>query len=131
MNIKNNSEYELGATLIHIKTENMSIDASTPVRSDKEVQDVASIAIAKSLNRALSDLPPVDRLITGIAHMGKEVKSAEVSVFKPSVKSMKAFIAAIRSVIVSSEMAEIDKYEKNICPLPKEVKDYIKELITK
>lgn len=44
---------------------------------------------------------------------------------------MKAFVEAIYKATTSGKMDGIDTYEKDVCPLPKEVKDYIKELISK
>jgi len=130
MNIRNNSEYLIGAALIHIETEHMSIDAVTSAQSDEEIQEVVNHSIAKGLNNALGDIPFADKLLYGLAHIGAEADSAEVNVVQPSIKSMKAFVAAIWSVITSGKMDEVDEYEKNMCPLPKEVKDYIKELIS-
>lgn len=120
---------EFGASVLHIETEHMSIGTVLP--EGIEAEELVSITLAKAYHEMLSAKfdDPIDRLLYGIAHITEE--TANVTVYKPSIKSMKAFVAAIWSVITSGKMDEIDTYEKEICPLPKEVKDYIKELISK
>lgn len=72
-----------------------------------------------------------DRLLFGLAHVGEEADSAKVNVIKPSIQSIITFVNAIYRATKSGKMDEVDSYEKGVYPLPKEVKDYIKELISK
>lgn len=135
MEIKNNLEYTLGTTIVNIETENMSIVATSIAQNDEEVHEVITKAIAKSFSEALSNtpdnIPSINKLLFGLAHIGEEADSAKVNVIKPSIKSMKAFVYAIYRATKSGRMNWIDAYEKDVCSLPKEVKDYIKELISK
>ena len=135
MEIRNNLEYTLGTTIVHIETKGMSIVATSITRSDEEIHEVITQAIAKSFSDALKDtfssMSSVDRLLFGLAHVGEEADSAKVNVIKPSIESITAFVNAIYSATKSGKMDEVDSYEKSVCPLPKEVKDYIKELISK
>lgn len=135
MEIRNNLEYTLGTTIVNIETENMSIVATSIAQNDEEVHEVITKAIAKSFSNALSNtpdnIPSINKLLFGLAHIGEEADSAKVNVIKPSIKSMKAFVYAIYRATKSGKMDRIDTYEKDVCPLPKEVKDYIKGLISK
>lgn len=135
MEIRNNLEYALGTTIVNIETENMSIVATSIAQNDEEVHEVITKAIAKSFSEALSNtpdnIPSINKLLFGLAHIGEEADSAKINVIKPSIKSMKAFVYAIYKVTTSGKMDRIDTYEKDVCLLPKEVKDYIKELISK
>ena len=120
---------EFGATVLHIETEHMSIGTVLP--EGETVEETVNMALTKSYYKMLSAEidNPVERIFYGLDHIAEEAASVSVTVYKPSVKSIKTFVAAIWSVITSGKMDEIDEYEKNICPLPKEIKDYIKELI--
>lgn len=135
MEIRNNLEYTLGTTIVNIETENMSIVATSIAQNDEEVHEVITKAIAKSFSEALSNtpdnIPSINKLLFGLAHIGEEADSAKVNVIKPSIQSMKAFVYAIYRATKSGKMDRIDTYEKDVCPLPKEVKDYIKGLISK
>lgn len=135
MKIRNNLEYTLGTTIVHIETKNMSIVTTSIARSDEEVHEVITQAIAKSfsdaLSNALDNIPSINRLLFGLAHIGEEADSAKVNVLKPSIQSIITFVNAIYRATKSGKMDEVETYEKDVCPLPKEVKDYIKELISK
>lgn len=135
MEIRNNLEYTLGTTIVHIETKGMSIVATSITQSDEEVHEVITQAIAKSFSDALretfSNMSLADRLLFGLAHVGEEADSAKVNVIKPSIQSIITFVNAIYRATKSGKMDEVDSYEKGVCPLPKEVKDYIKELISK
>lgn len=135
MEIRNNLEYTLGTTIVHIETKGMSIVATSIAQSDEEVHEVITQAIAKSFSDALretfSNMSSADRLLFGLAHAGEEADSAKVNVIKPSIQSIITFVNAIYRATKSGKMDEVDSYEKGVCPLPKEVKDYIKELISK
>lgn len=132
MEIRNNLEYTLGTTIVNIETENMSIVATSIAQNDEEVHEVITKAIAKSFSEALSNtpdnIPSINKLLFGLAHIGEEADSAKVNVIKPSIQSMKAFVYAIYRATKSGKMDRIDTYEKDVCPLPKEVKDYIYKL---
>lgn len=135
MEIRNNLEYTLGTTIVHIETENMSIVATSIAQNDEEVHEVIAQAIAKSFSDALSNtpdnIPSINKLLFGLAYIGEEADSAKVNVIKPSIQSMKKFVEAIYKATTNGKMDGIDTYEKDVCPLPKEIKDYIKELISK
>lgn len=135
MKIRNNLEYTLGTTIVHIETKNMSIVTTSIAQSDEEVHEVITQAIAKSfsdaLSNALDNIPSINRLLFGLAHIGEEADSAKVNVLKPSIQSIITFVNAIYRATKSGKMDEVETYEKDVCPLPKEVKDYIKELISK
>ena len=135
MEIRNNLEYTLGTTIVHIETENMSIVATSIAQNDEEVHEVITRAIAKSfsdsLSNTLDNIPSINKLLFGLAHIGEEADSAKVNVIKPSIQSIITFVNAIYRATKSGKMDEVDTYEKDVCPLPKEVKDYIKELISK
>lgn len=135
MEIRNNLEYTLGTTIVHIETENMSIVATSIAQNDEEVHEVIARAIAKSFSDALSNtpdnIPSINKLLFGLAYIGEEADSAKVNVIKPSIQSMKKFVEAIYKATTNGKMDGIDTYEKDVCPLPKEIKDYIKELISK
>lgn len=132
MKIKNNLEYTLGTTIVNIETENMSIVATSIAQNDEEVHEVIAQAIAKSFSDALSNtldnIPSINKLLFGLAHIGEEADSAKVNVIKPSIKSIITFVNAIYRATKSGKMNWIDAYEKDVCPLPKEVKDYIYKL---
>ena len=117
MEIRNNHLYEMGATIVNVDTENMGIVFTTSAKSDEDIE--------------AGKVDPIEGMLFGLSRVKDEYESAEVSVVKPSIKSMKAFVEAVYKVTTSGKMDEIDTYEKDVCPLPKEVKDYIKELISK
>ena len=129
--MKINEIKEFGASVLHIETEHMSIGTVLP--EGKETEEIVSIALAKAYHEMISATinNPIDRILYGLAHIHGEIDTLNVTIYKPSVKSMKAFVAAIYLAFKSGEMDEIHEYEKNICTLPKEVEDYIKELISK
>lgn len=137
MEIRNNHLYEMGATIVNVDTENMGIVFTTSAKSDEDIEQACKEAVSRSLARGISDaveagkVDPIEGMLFGLSRVKDEYESAEVSVVKPSIKSMKAFVEAIYKAIASGKMDGIDAYEKDVCPLPKEVKDYIKELISK
>ena len=137
MEIRNNHLYEMGATIVNVDTENMGIVFTTSAKSDEDIEQACKEAVSRSLARGISDaveagkVDPIGGMLFGLSRVKDEYESAEVSVVKPSIKSMKAFVEAIHKATTSGKMDEIDTYEKDVCPLPKEVKDYIKELISK
>ncbi len=137
MEIRNNHLYEMGATIVNVDTENMGIVFTTSAKSDEDIEQACKEAVSRSLARGISDaveagkVDPIEGMLFGLSRVKDEYESAEVSVVKPSIKSMKAFVEAVYKVTTSGKMDEIDTYEKDVCPLPKEVKDYIKELISK
>lgn len=137
MEIRNNHLYEMGATIVNVDTENMGIVFTTSAKSDEDIEQVCKEVISRSLARGISDaveagkVDPIEGMLFGLSRVKDEYESAKVSVVKPSIKSMKAFVEAIYKATTSGKMDEIDTYEKDVCPLPKEVKDYIKELISK
>lgn len=137
MEIRNNHLYEMGATIVNVDTENMGIVFTTSVQSDKDIEQACKEVVSRSLARGISDavsagkVNPIDGMLFGLSRVKDEYESAQVSVIKPSIKSMKAFVEAIYKATTSGKMDGIDTYEKDVCPLPKEVKDYIKELISK
>lgn len=137
MEIRNNHLYEMGATIVNVDTENMGIVFTTSAKSDEDIEQACKEAVSRSLARGISDaveagkVDPIEGMLFGLSRVKDEYESAEVSVVKPSIKSMKAFVEAIHKATTSGKMDEIDTYEKDVCPLPKEVKDYIKELISK
>ena len=137
MEIRNNHLYEMGATIVNVDTENMGIVFTTSAKSDEDIEQACKEAVSRSLARGISDaveagkVDPIEGMLFGLSRVKDEYESAEVSVVKPSIKSMKAFVEAIYKVTTSGKMDGIDAYEKDVCPLPKEVKDYIKELISK
>lgn len=137
MEIRNNHLYEMGATIVNVDTENMGIVFTTSAKSDEDIEQACKEAVSRSLARGISDaveagkVDPIDGMLFGLSRVKDEYESAQVSVIKPSIKSMKAFVEAIYKATTSGKMDGIDTYEKDVCPLPKEVKDYIKELISK
>lgn len=137
MEIRNNHLYEMGATIVNVDTENMGIVFTTSAKSDEDIEQACKEAVSRSLARGISDaveagkVDPIEGMLFGLSRVKDEYESAEVSVVKPSIKSMKAFVEAVYKATTSGKMDEIDTYEKDVCPLPKEVKDYIKELISK
>lgn len=137
MEIRNNHLYEMGATIVNVDTENMGIVFTTSAKSDEDIEQACKEAVSRSLARGISDaveagkVDPIEGMLFGLSRVKDEYESAEVSVVKPSVKSMKAFVEAVYKATTSGKMDWIDAYEKDVCPLPKEVKDYIKELISK
>lgn len=137
MEIRNNHLYEMGATIVNVDTENMGIVFTTSVQSDKDIEQACKEAVSRSLARSISDaisagkVNLIDGMLFGLSRVKDEYESAQVSVIKPSIKNMKAFVEAIYKATTSGKMDGIDTYEKDVCPLPKEVKDYIKELISK
>ena len=137
MEIRTNHLYEMGATIVNVDTENMGIVFTTSAKSDEDIEQACKEAVSRSLARGISDaveagkVDPIEGMLFGLSRVKDEYESAEVSVVKPSIKSMKAFVEAVYKVTTSGKMDEIDTYEKDVCPLPKEVKDYIKELISK
>lgn len=137
MEIRNNHLYEMGATIVNVDTENMGIVFTTSAKSDEDIEQACKEAVSRSLARGISDaveagkVDPIEGMLFGLSRVKDEYESAEVSVVKPSIKSMKAFVEAIHKATTSGKMDGIDTYEKDVCPLPKEVKDYIKELISK
>ena len=137
MEIRNNHLYEMGATIVNVDTENMGIVFTTSAKSDEDIEQACKEAVSRSLARGISDaveagkVDPIEGMLFGLSRVKDEYESAEVRVVKPSIKSMKAFVEAVYKVTTSGKMDEIDTYEKDVCPLPKEVKDYIKELISK
>lgn len=137
MEIRNNHLYEMGVTIVNVDTENMEIVFTTSAKSDEDIEQACKEAVSRSLARGISDaveagkVDPIEGMLFGLSRVKDEYESAEVSVVKPSIKSMKAFVEAVYKVTTSGKMDEIDTYEKDVCSLPKEVKDYIKELISK
>ena len=137
MEIRNNHLYEMGATIVNVDTENMGIVFTTSAKSDEDIEQACKEAVSRSLARGISDaveagkVDPIEGMLFGLSRVKDEYESAEVSVVKPSIKSMKAFVEAVYNATASGKMDGIDAYEKDVCPLPKEVKDYIKELISK
>lgn len=137
MEIRNNHLYEMGVTIVNVDTENMEIVFTTSAKSDEDIEQACKEAVSRSLVRGISDaveagkVDPIEGMLFGLSRVKDEYESAEVSVVKPSIKSMKAFVEAVYKVTTSGKMDEIDTYEKDVCSLPKEVKDYIKELISK
>lgn len=137
MEIRNNHLYEMGATIVNVDTENMGIVFTTSAKSDEDIEQACKEAVSRSLARGISDaveagkVDPIEGMLFGLSRVKDEYESAEVSVVKPSIKSMKAFVEAVYKVTTSGKMDGIDSYEKDVCPLPKEVKDYIKELVSK
>ena len=137
MEIRNNHLYEMGATIVNVDTENMGIVFTTSAKSDEDIEQACKEAVSRSLARGISDaveagkVDPIEGMLFGLSRIKDEYESAEVSVVKPSIKSMKAFVEAVYKATASGKMDGIDAYEKDVCPLPKEVKDYIKELISK
>ena len=137
MEIRNNHLYEMGATIVNVDTENMGIVFTTSAKSDEDIEQACKEAVSRSLARGISDaveagkVDPIEGMLFGLSRVKDEYESAEVSVVKPSIKSMKAFVEAVYKVTTSGKMDGIDAYEKDVYPLPKEVKDYIKELISK
>ena len=115
----------------------MGIVFTTSAKSDEDIEQACKEAVSRSLARGISDaveagkVDPIEGMLFGLSRVKDEYESAEVSVVKLSIKSMKAFVEAIHKATTSGKMDEIDTYEKDVCPLPKEVKDYIKELISK
>lgn len=137
MEIRNNHLYEMGATIVNVDTENMGIVFTTSAKSDEDIEQACKEAVSRSLARGISNaveagkVDPIEGMLFGLSRVKDEYESAEVSVVKPSIKSMKAFVEAVYKATTSGKMDGIDAYEKDVCPLPKEVKDYIKELISK
>lgn len=137
MEIRNNHLYEMGATIVNVDTENMGIVFTTSAKSDEDIEQACKEAVSRSLARGISDaveagkVDLIEGMLFGLSRVKDEYESAEVSVVKPSIKSMKAFVEAVYKATTSGKMDGIDAYEKDVCPLPKEVKDYIKELISK
>lgn len=137
MEIRNNHLYEMGATIVNVDTENMGIVFTTSAKSDEDIEQACKEAVSRSLVRGISDaveagkVDHIEGMLFGLSRVKDEYESAEVSVVKPSIKSMKAFVEAVYKATTSGKMDVIDAYEKDVCPLPKEVKDYIKELISK
>ena len=137
MEIRNNYLYKMGATIVNIDTENMGIIFTTGVQSDEDIEQACQEAVSRSLARSISDaitagkVNPIEGMLFGLSGVKDEYESARVSVIKPSIESMKAFVEAIYKVTTSGKIDGINTYEKNVCLLPEEVKDYIKELISK
>ena len=137
MEIRNNYLYKMGNTIVNVDTENMGIIFTTGVQSDEDIEQACQEAVSRSLARNISDavtagkVDPIEGMLFGLSTVKGEYESAKVSVIKPSIKSMKAFVEAIYKVTTSGKMDGIDTYEKDVCLLPKEIKDYIKELISK
>ena len=137
MEIRNNYLYKMGATIVNIDTENMGIIFTTGVQSDEDIEQACQEAVSRSLARSISDaitagkVNPIEGMLFGLSGIKDEYESARVSVIKPSIESMKAFVEAIYKVTTSGKIDGINTYEKNVCLLPEEVKDYIKELISK
>ena len=137
MEIRNNYLYKMGNTIVNVDTENMGIIFTTGVQSDEDIEQACQEAVSRSLARNISDavtagkVDPIEGMLFGLSRVKDEYESAKVSVIKPSIKSMKAFVEAIYKVTTSGKMDGIDTYEKDVCLLPKEIKDYIKELISK
>lgn len=134
MEIRNNHLYEMGATIVNVDTENMSIVFTTGVQSDEDIEQACKEAVSRSLARSISDavtagkVDPIEGMLFGLSRVKNVYESAQVSVIKPSIESMKAFVEAIYKVTTSGKMDGIDTYEKDVRPLPKEVKDYIYKL---
>ena len=134
MEIRNNDLYEMGATIVNIDTENMRIVFTTSAKSDEDIEQACKEAVSKSLARGISDaieagkVNPIEGMLFGLSRVKDEYESAEVSVVKPSIKSIITFVNAIYRATKSGRMNWIDAYEKDVCPLPKEVKDYIYKL---
>lgn len=134
MEIRNNDLYEMGATIVNIDTENMRIVFTTSAKSDEDIEQACKEAVSKSLARGISDaieagkVNPIEGMLFGLSRVKDEYESAEVSVVKPSIQSIITFVNAIYRATKSGRMNWIDAYEKDVCPLPKEVKDYIYKL---
>ena len=137
MEIRNSYLYKMGATIVNMDTENMGIIFTTGVQSDEDIEQACQEAVSRSLARSISDavtagkVDPIEGMLFGLSRVKDEYESARVSVIKPSIESMKAFVEAIYKVTTSGKIDSINTYEKNVCLLPEEVKDYIKELISK
>ena len=137
MEIRNNYLYKMGATIVNMDTENTGIIFTTGVQSDEDIEQACQEAVSRSLARSISDavtagkVDPIEGMLFGLSRVKDEYESARVSVIKPSIESMKAFVEAIYKVTTSGKIDDINTYEKNVCLLPEEVKDYIKELISK
>ena len=134
MEIRNNDLYEMGATIVNIDTENMRIVFTTSAKSDEDIEQACKEAVSKSLAKGISDaieagkVNPIEGMLFGLSRVKDEYESAEVSVVKPSIQSIITFVNAIYRATKSGKMDEVDTYEKEVCPLPKEVKDYIYKL---
>ena len=134
MEIKNNLEYTLGTTIVNIETKNMGIVFTTGVQSDEDIEQACKEAVSKSLARGISGaieagkVNPIEGMLFGLSRVKDEYESAKVSVVKPSIQSIITFVNAIYRATKSGKMNWIDAYEKDVCPLPKEVKDYIYKL---
>ena len=134
MEIRNNDLYEMGVTIVNIDTENMRIVFTTRAKSDEDIEQACKEAVSKSLARGISDaieagkVNPIEGMLFGLSSVKDEYESAEVSVVKPSIQSIITFVNAIYRATKSGKMNWIDAYEKDVCPLPKEVKDYIYKL---
>ena len=137
MEIRNNYLYKMGATIVNMDTENTGIIFTTGVQSDEDIEQACQEAVSRSLARSISDavtagkVDPIEGMLFGLSRVKDEYESARVSVIKPSIESMKAFVEAIYKVPTSGKIDGINTYEKNVCLLPEAVKDYIKELISK
>lgn len=137
MKVRNNCLYNFGATIVNVDTENMSLVFTTGVQSDEDIEQACKEAVSKSFARSISDaveagkINPIEGMLFGLSAVNDEYKSAQVNVIKPSIESMTSFVSAIYKAIKSGKMDDIDTYEKEVCPLPEQVKDYIKELISK
>ena len=137
MEIRNNYLYEMGATIVNVDTENMGIVFTTGVQSDEDIEQACKEAVSRSLARGISDavtagkVNPIEGMLFGLSRVNDEYESAKVDIIKPSIQSIITFVNAIYRATTSGKMDGIDTYEKDVHPLPKEVKDYIKELISK
>lgn len=135
MKVRNNCLYNFGATIVNVDTENMSLVFTTGVQSDEDIEQACKEAVGKSFARSISDavkagkINPIEGMLVGLTVVGDEYESAQVNVIKPSSDSMITFVNAIYRAIKSGKMDDIDTYEKEVCPLPEQVKNYIKELI--
>ena len=137
MKVRNNCLYNFGATIVNVDTKNMSLVFTTGVQSDEDIEQACKEAVGKSFARSISDavkagkIDPIKGMLFGLSAVSDEYESAQVNVIKPSIQSIITFANAIYRATKSGKMDEVDAYEKGVCPLPEEVKDYIRRLISK
>lgn len=125
---KTNYDVDFGATLV--VCDFMSTTFSTSARSNDTIDRIINNSIVEYVTETLAE--EMDSTFSECLEICRQISEGmDARIYKPSVKSMKAFVSAIYDAFSTGEMTEVEEYEKNVCNLPQEVKDYIIELITK
>lgn len=118
-----NYQIDFGTTLIIGKVADGEFACLTTGNAEKAAERVIHENCAKMIDELMEEgkLSPFVAFVKGPGIIERLTKEAEVKSFTPNIESVKAFIKCLVT-------HNIDKYEKEYCELPKEIKDYINSL---